>query len=228
MSKSKANDALNIGFLVFPGITILDAIGPAEVLANVPGAKVHTIWKTRESVNTKTGFEFTPSTSMDDAPLLDVLCIPGGYGINALLNDEKCIDFVQQQAKQAKYVTSVCTGALLLGAAGLLKGRKAATHWAWLEKLSYFGAIPTAERVVSDGNIITGGGVTAGIDFALTLVTKLCDENVAKLIQLSLEYDPKPPFDSGSPKSAAPELVKIARDRLAQREAHFDDSFNTQ
>jgi cyclohexyl-isocyanide hydratase len=204
-----------IGILIYPNLTQLDATGPAQVLARVPGATVHMIWKTRDPIPTDAGFSIVPNTTFADCPKLDVICVPGGGGQVALMTDPETLDFLRRQAATARYVTSVCTGSLVLGAAGLLKGYRSACHWAWRDMLSDFGAIPVAERVVRDRNRISGGGVTAGIDFGLTVAAELAGEEVAKSIQLVLEYDPQPPFDSGSPEKAGPERVKRLRDRLA-------------
>lgn len=210
-------NSLNIGFLIFPGITPLDALGPAQFLARVPNAKIITMWKSIEHIESDAGFTIVPTHTFETCPQLDVICIPGGFGTEALLQDESVLSFVQQQADQAQFVTSVCTGALVLGAAGLLKGKKATTHWAWHDRLAGFGAIPIKQRVVSDGNLITGGGVTAGIDFGLSLIAQLAGNEVAELIQLGMEYDPKPLFDSGTPDKAKPELVALTKQRLAER-----------
>ena len=203
-----------IGILIYPNLTQLDATGPAQVLARVPGATVHMIWKTRDPIQTDAGFSIVPNTTFADCPQLDVICVPGGGGQVALMTDPETLDFLRRQAATARYVTSVCTGSLVLGAAGLLKGYRSACHWAWRDMLSDFGAIPVAERVVRDRNRISGGGVTAGIDFGLTVAAELAGEEVAKSIQLVLEYDPQPPFDSGSPEKAGPERVKRLRERL--------------
>jgi cyclohexyl-isocyanide hydratase len=203
-----------IGILIYPNLTQLDATGPAQVLARVPGATVHMIWKTRDPIPTDAGFSIVPNTTFADCPQLDVICVPGGGGQVALMTDPETLDFLRRQAATARYVTSVCTGSLVLGAAGLLKGYRSACHWAWRDMLSDFGAIPVAERVVRDRNRISGGGVTAGIDFGLTVAAELAGEEVAKSIQLVLEYDPQPPFDSGSPEKAGPERVKRLRERL--------------
>jgi cyclohexyl-isocyanide hydratase len=206
--------ALHIGILIYPNVTQLDATGPAQVLARVPGATLHMIWKTRDPIPTDAGFSIVPNTTFADCPRLDVICVPGGGGQVALMTDPETLDFLRRQAATARYVTSVCTGSLVLGAAGLLKGYRSACHWAWRDMLSDFGAIPVAERVVRDRNRISGGGVTAGIDFGLTVAAELAGEEVAKSIQLVLEYDPQPPFDSGSPEKAGPERVKRLRERL--------------
>ena len=208
-------EPIQIGILLYPNVTQLDATGPAQVLARVPGATVHMIWKTRDPIPTDAGFSIVPNTTFADCPQLDVICVPGGGGQVALMTDPETLDFLRRQAATARYVTSVCTGSLVLGAAGLLKGYRSACHWAWRDMLSDFGAIPVAERVVRDRNRISGGGVTAGIDFGLTVAAELAGEEVAKSIQLVLEYDPQPPFDSGSPEKAGPERVKRLRERLA-------------
>jgi len=204
-----------IGILLYPNVTQLDATGPAQVLSRVPGATMHMIWKTRDPIPTDAGFSIVPNTTFADCPKLDVICVPGGGGQVALMTDPETLDFLRTQAATARYVTSVCTGSLVLGAAGLLKGYRSACHWAWRDMLKDFGAVPVAERVVRDRNRISGGGVTAGIDFGLTVAAELAGEEVAKSIQLVLEYDPQPPFDSGSPEKAGPERVKRIRERLA-------------
>ncbi len=204
-----------IGILIYPDMTQLDATGPAQVLARVPGATVHMIWKTRDPIPTDAGFSIVPNTTFADCPPLDVICVPGGSGQVALMTDPETLDFLRRQAATARYVTSVCTGSLVLGAAGLLDGYRSACHWAWREMLADFGAIPVADRVVRDRNRISGGGVTAGIDFGLTVAAELAGEEVAKSIQLVLEYDPQPPFDSGSPEKAGPERVKRLRERMS-------------
>ena len=208
-------EPIQIGILLYPIVTQLDATGPAQVLSRVPGAKLHMIWKTRDPVPTDAGFSIVPTTTFADCPQLDVICVPGGGGQVEVMVDAEALEFLRKQAAKARYVTSVCTGSLILGAAGLLKGYKSACHWAWRDMLKDFGATPVAERVVRDRNRISGGGVTAGIDFGLTLAAELAGEEAAKSIQLVLEYDPQPPFDSGSPEKAGVERVKRIRERLA-------------
>ncbi len=216
----------HIGLLLFPDITQLDMTGPYEMFIKFPDAKVHLVWKTREPVTAGGGMQILPTTTFAECPQLDLICVPGGGGMNALLNDAETLDFVRAQAKGARYVTSVCTGALVLGAAGLLKGKRAATHWMSREMLVSFGATPVAERVVVDGNTITGGGVTAGIDFALTVAAHVCGAEFARKTQLGMEYDPHPPFDSGSPERADPALVAQARADAAQRQAERQAAVN--
>jgi cyclohexyl-isocyanide hydratase len=205
---------MHIGILIFPAVTQLDATGPAQVLARTPGATLHMIWKTREPVQTDAGFSIVPTTTFEDCPQLDVICIPGGAGQIDLMNDAETLAFVARQGAAARYVTSVCTGSLVLGAAGLLKGYRSACHWASRDLLSAFGAIPVAERVVRDRNRLSGGGVTAGIDFGLTLLAELAGPEVAQAVQLGLEYDPQPPFQSGSPEKAGAERTARVRAQM--------------
>lgn len=197
-----ADGTIHIGLVLFPRLTQLDLTGPFEVFARVPNAKVHLIWKNLEPVVSDVGLQILPTVTFDTCPYLDVICVPGGPGMNALLEDEPVLAFLRRQGAQARYVTSVCTGALVLGAAGLLKGYKAATHWASLDFLPAFGATPVNTRVCIDRNRITGGGVTAGIDFGLYLASVLTDRTTAEKIQLYMEYNPEPPFQAGSPETA--------------------------
>lgn len=206
---------LEIGFLIFPRVQQLDLTGPYEVFASLPDARVHLVAAHLDPVTSATGLTLTPTTTFAECPRLDVLCVPGGAGVNPLLTDEPTLDFVRTASADARYVTSVCTGALVLGAAGLLRGRKATTHWAAHDLLTAFGAVPTRERVVRDGNLVTGGGVTAGIDFALTLAEELVGSEAAQAIQLYLEYAPAPPFRSGTPDSASPRVLASAKEKLA-------------
>jgi cyclohexyl-isocyanide hydratase len=211
--------SFRIGLLLFPDITQLDMTGPYEVFTKLPGAEVHLVWKSLDPVTANGGMKITPTTTFATCPQLDVVCVPGGPGMNPLLNDEETLAFLRSQAGGARYVTSVCTGALVLGAAGLLKGKRAATHWMSRDMLKAFGATPVAQRVVIDGNVITGGGVTAGIDFALTVAAEAFGEDLAKAIQLGIEYDPHPPFAAGSPEGAGPAIVEKARAGASQRQA---------
>ena len=202
---------LQIGLVIFPKVTQLDFTGPLQVFSSVPGAKVHLIWKRIEPVASDSVLTLTPTTTFAECPQLDVICVPGGAGTDDMVVDEEMLDFLRAQAKTAKYVTSVCTGSLVLGAAGLLRGYKAATHWAAMGYLEAYGALPTKTRVCVDRNRVTGGGVTAGIDFALTLASHLVDRPTAEMIQLRLEYNPAPPFTSGSPDTAPPEVIARLR-----------------
>jgi cyclohexyl-isocyanide hydratase len=202
---------IEIGLLVFPRVQQLDLTGPYEVFASWPQARVHLVAESLETVRSSTGLALSPTTTFGDCPPLQVICVPGGAGVNALMSDEATLNFLRAQAKGARFVTSVCTGALVLGAAGLLRGRRATTHWASHDLLAAFGAIPTHARVVRDGDLMTGGGVTAGIDFALTLIAELAGRDVAEAIQLGLEYAPEPPFDAGTPDTARPEILARVR-----------------
>jgi cyclohexyl-isocyanide hydratase len=214
---------LHIGFLLFPHVTQLDLTGPAQILGRLPGARVHLLWKSLAPVITDVGFTINPTTAFADCPGLDVLCVPGGFGIECLLDDDETLGFLRRQGDSARYVTSVCNGSLVLGAAGLLQGYRAACHWLWRDYLPRFGAIPVAERIVRDRNRISGGGVTAGIDFGLALAAELAGDEAARMLQLAFEYDPQPPFDCGSPGAAGPERVARLRalqgERIARVEA---------
>jgi cyclohexyl-isocyanide hydratase len=210
---------LQIGFLVFPQITQLDFTGPLQVFTRVPGAKVHLIWKRLEPVQSDTVLTVMPTTTLGDCPQLDVICVPGGYGTDELMNDDEVLEFLRKQARDARYVTSVCTGSTVLGAAGLLKGYRASTHWSAIDSLSLLGATPARERVCIDRNRITGGGVTAGIDMALTLVSRLVDRATAEGIQLGIEYNPAPPFNSGSPETAPAEVLAAMKAKMAPSQA---------
>lgn len=217
--------SLQIGLLLYPTLTQLDLTGPFEVFSRIPDAKVHLIWKDLDPITSDTGLQLLPTTLMSDCPALDVICVPGGPGQIDFMEDEEVLDFLRTQGATAKYVTSVCTGSLLLGAAGLLKGYKASTYWACTQMLAGYGAIYEKGRVVKDRNRITGGGVTAGIDFALTVVAELLDEHAAKMIQLSIEYNPAPPFNSGHPDVADPEVVAALEGLMKARiEARMEQS----
>ncbi|MCK8659327.1 isonitrile hydratase [Pseudomonas umsongensis] len=206
---------LQIGFLLFPQVQQLDLTGPYDVLASLPDVKVHLIWKDLMPVTASTGLMLKPTVTFDDCPALDVICVPGGSGVGPLMEDEQTLAFIKTQAANARYVTSVCTGALVLGAAGLLKSKRATTHWAYHELLTPLGAIAVKDRVVRDGNLLTGGGITAGIDFALTLAAELFGQDTAELVQLQLEYAPAPPFQAGSPETAPNRVLEEARNRAA-------------
>ena len=210
---------LQVGLLVFPKVTQLDLTGPVQVFSSLPGVKVHLVWKRIEPVPTDSVLTLTPTVTFADCPQLAVICVPGGVGSDDMVNDEEVLAFLRKQAEGAQYITSVCTGSLVLGAAGLLRGYRAATHWTAREFLPAFGAIPSTDRVCIDRNRITGGGVTAGIDFALTLVSVLADRRTAEAIQLRLEYNPAPPFQSGSPDTAPPDVVALLNERNAPHRA---------
>lgn len=209
-----------IGMLVFPGMTILDLIGPHQFFAVAPGRTTHLLWKTQEPVVSDTGVPILPTATFEDAPEdLEILFVPGGFqGTSAVIEDPQVLDFVASRGERATYVASVCTGALILGAAGLLTGYQATTHWAYHDLLPLVGAEPVAARVVEDRNRITGGGVTSGIDFGLTLLARLTSDDYAQGWQLGTEYDPHPPFDSGSPALASEfimgEVLKVLGPRV--------------
>ena len=208
---------LQIGMLLFPQITQLDLTGPFELLHRVPDSAVHLVWKDTAPVVAASGLRIVPTTTLKDCPPLDVLLVPGGPGTADLLTDSEVTDWVAAQGRGARYVTSVCTGSLVLGAAGLLEGHDATTHWAYTDILPLFGARYLRRRIVVDRNRITAGGVTAGIDFGLTLVAELAGEATAQAIQLGLEYDPEPPFRCGHPDVAPAALVERVRAVMAPR-----------
>ena len=189
-------------------MTQLDATGPFEVLSRIPGATVLLVARRKRPVTAQFGLTLLPHTDLRRCPRLDVICVPGGFGINDLLLDDEVLYFIRRKSKTAKYTTSVCTGSLLLGAAGLLRGKGAACHWASLPLLIAFGAKPSLKRIERDGTLITAGGVTSGIDFGLWLAAKLAGIKAAKKIQLMLQYDPHPPFRAGTPRQAGSRLTK--------------------
>lgn len=205
-----------IGMMIFPRLTQLDMTGPYEVLARLPDTTVDIVARTRAPVKTDRGMEIMPTTTYAECPPLDIVMVPGGPGQQDLMEDEEALSFLRKQAAGVKFLTSVCTGSLVLAAAGLLKGKRATCHWAAIDNLALMGAIPVRERVVVDGNVVTGAGVASGIDFALRLAAILEGEAVAREIQLQIEYDPDPPFDSGSPLTAKPETVAALKGRLAK------------
>lgn len=204
---------LHFGFLVFPGVQQLDLTAPYEVFASLPESQVHLMWKDCLPLTSATGLRLIPTTTLDDCPPLDVLCIPGGDGINPLLEDDQVLAFVRQRAIEVRYLTSVCTGSLVLAAAGLLRGKRATSHWNSRDFLARFGAIPSNDRIVRDGNLITAGGVTSGIDFALLVISELLGPEAAQVIQLALEYAPEPPFEAGTPEGANAAVLEEAKRR---------------
>jgi cyclohexyl-isocyanide hydratase len=205
----------NIGFVIYPDITQLDFTGPFEVLSRLgtppsisvpsrfPESRTHVVAKTMAPVSSDRGLRIMPTCTFENSPPLDLICVPGGAGIVTAIADGETVDFVRRQGEQAKYITSVCVGAFLLGAAGFLNGRRAATHWAYVDLLPLVGATHEKGRVVRDGNIFTAGGVTSGIDFAFRIVAEVAGPEVAEAIQLAIEYDPSPPFDAGHPDKAS-------------------------
>lgn len=200
---------LSIGMILFDDLTQLDLTGPYEILARMPNAHVTLIATTLAPVRTEFGLTIIPDATFANAAPIDVICVPGGWGVNAQMTNEALLDFLRTRSESARWVMSVCSGALLLGAAGLLRGYRATTHWMSLDLLQLFGATAVQQRVVRDRNRITCAGVTAGIDLSLTLAAELFGEPVAQAIQLAIEYDPAPPFDCGSPHKA-PESVRTA------------------
>ena len=208
---------IDIAFLVYPGLALLDLSGPVEVLHNVPGARLHLVWKNRQAVTADSGASLLPTATFAEVASADVVCIPGGAGQLDLMDDAETIGWVRSVAATARHITSVCTGAFVLGAAGLLAGYRATTHWASLHLLESYGAVPVGERVVVDRDRITGAGVTAGIDLALRLASIVTSQTVAEAIELGIEYDPAPPFNAGHPMNAAPRIVDLVRARFAER-----------
>ena len=214
--------AFSIGFVIFPQLTQLDFTGPLQVLARLPESATHIVAKSSDPVPSDCGLNLLPTCAFASCPSLDLICVPGGsVGVADVLSDRETIEFVRRQAEGAKYVTSVCTGAFVLGAAGLLRGRQATTHWAFTDLLPLVGATHVKSRVVKDGNLITAGGVTSGIDFGLSVVAELAGELVAQSIQLGIEYDPAPPFDAGHPDRAP----HAAKDRVSSRYQRMRDLF---
>jgi cyclohexyl-isocyanide hydratase len=214
---------LHIGAIIYPQVDQADFTGPFEVLSRIPNSTFHVLWKEVVPVLDVKGLILTPDTTFANAPELDLLVVPGGWGQEALMEDPVVLDFIRAHAKRGKHILSVCTGALITGAAGLLRGVKTTTHWTSFQLLEYFGALPFPGRVVVDGKFLSTAGVTAGIDGALWAVELLRSQFVAEEIQLAIEYDPEPPFDSGTPELAPREVVdavrshyrKISESRLA-------------
>ncbi|HEY9727250.1 MAG TPA: DJ-1/PfpI family protein [Chroococcales cyanobacterium] len=199
-----------IGLVMYPGMTALDIVGPQQVLSVLPHVQIHRIWKTLDPIKTDDGMVILPDTTFDHCPPLDVICVGGGLGQMAVVDDPDVLEFFRRQGSTAKFITSVCGGSEFLAKAGLLQGYRAATHWMVREQLARLGVEVGTERVVIDRNRMTGGGVTAGIDFGLVLAGALCGEESAKITQLLMEYDPAPPFDVGSPEKAGADLVSKA------------------
>lgn len=210
---------MNIVFVLFDNVTQLDFAGPVQFLSRLPGATTHIASKDGKAVSTDCGFAIVPNTSFADCPQANIICVPGGHGVREAIADTAIVEFVREQAKAAEWITSVCTGSFILGAAGLLNGKRATTHWAYTQLLPLFGATHEEARVVRDGNLVTAGGVTSGIDFALELMALAKGEDVARSIQLALEYDPAPPFDGGHPSRTAQPLVEGLKARVYDKAA---------
>ncbi|MFN8719408.1 MAG: DJ-1/PfpI family protein [Rhodospirillales bacterium] len=208
-------DRIDVGFLLYPRLTQLDLTGPYEVLRRLPDVRTHMIWKDMLPIPDPAGLAILPTTTTADVARLDVVVVPGGPGWRDLVEDEEALEWLARIAGTASWITAVSTGSLVLGAAGLLRGYRATSHWMSVDLLAAFGAVPTPERVVVDRDRITGGGVTAGIDFALTLARLLRGADVAEAIQLQMEYDPAPPFVSGTPEQARPEVLEAVLGRAS-------------
>ena len=203
------NKQLQIGFLIYPGVVQLDVMGAYQVLAFPPNAQMHLLWKNLTPITSNEGLTIVPTTTLENCPTLDVICVPGGgLGQVEVMKDAEILAFLQQQGATAQYVTSVCTGSIILAAAGLLQCYKATCHWAFRDQLAMLGVEVVPERVAIDRNRITGAGVTSGIDFGLILVSLLCGEDVAKMTQLMLEYNPEPPFNAGTPEMAGEGILQ--------------------
>ena len=212
----------NVGFVIFPDLTQLDFTGPQQVLSRLPDSAMHIVAKSAAPVPSDSGLGLVPSHTFENCPQLDLICVPGGnVGVVHAMGDGETIEFVRRQSSNSKYVTSVCTGAFILGVAGLLKGRRATTHWAFTELLPLVGATHEKGRVVKDGNVITAGGVTSGIDFGLRVVAEIAGEPVAQAVQLGLEYDPEPPFASGHPDHATAAVQASVAPRYERARANF-------
>lgn len=197
----------HIVFALFPGVTHLDFTGPHQILARLPGAQVTVASEAGGEIEAD-GLVFARLARLAEVERCDLLCVPGGFGTTQAMADQAFLDQIRRLAADARYVTSVCTGSLVLGAAGLLPGKRAACHWAWRDQLALFGATPDPARVARDGSVFTGGGVTAGIDFALTIVADIAGEETAQAIQLAVEYAPDPPFHAGRPETAPPAVLE--------------------
>lgn len=210
---------MNIVFVLFDNVTQLDFAGPVQFLSRLPGAKIFVVSKDGKTVTTDSGFSIMPGGSFADCPQADIICVPGGHGVRDAISDAAIVDFVREQATAAQWVTSVCTGAFILGAAGLLAGKRATCHWAYTQLLPLYGATHKKARVVRDGNLVTAGGVTSGIDFALELIAIISGDEVARTIQLALEYDPAPPFTGGTPDTAPEQILFNLKERIYENAA---------
>lgn len=204
-----------IGFLLFPRLTQIDLTGPYEILSRLPGTEIELVAKTLDPVASERGLAIVPTSTLASCPPLDLVCVPGGPGTNETLEDAEILAFLRRTAADARHVAAVCTGSLTVAAAGLLRGKRATCHWMSRDLLRRFGVVPVAERVVIDGKFISCGGCTAGIDLALVVAAELQGREVAEAIQLSVEYDPQPPFDAGTPERASPAVVARVRERAS-------------
>ena len=214
-----------VGFVLFPDLTQLDLTGPLQVLARLPQSRIIVAAKSESPIPSDCGLSLVPTHSFANSPPFDLICVPGGVkGVIGAICDRETIDFVRRQAAGAQYITSVCTGAFVLGVAGLLQGRRATTHWAYTELLPLLGAKYEKARIVRDGNLITAGGVTAGVDFGLCVVAEVAGETTARTIQLGIEYDPAPPFDSGDPERAPKSIKSALSERYGKARAALRES----
>lgn len=211
---------MNIVFVLFDNVTQLDFAGPVQFLSRMPDAKVFVVSKGGNAVTTDCGFSILPTNSFADCPQADIICVPGGHGVREAIADSSIVEFVKAQAASATWITSVCTGAFILGAAGLLQEKRTTCHWAYTHLLPLFGATHEKARVVRDGNLVTAGGVTSGIDFALELMAMISGEDVARSVQLALEYDPAPPFKGGTPDTAPEAILVNLRQRIYEKAAN--------
>ncbi len=211
---------MNIVFVLFDNVTQLDFSGPVQFMSRIPGAKIFVTSKDGKAVTTDCSFSILPTNSFAECPQADIICVPGGHGVREAIGDMAVVDFVAQQGVGAKWVTSVCTGAFILGVAGLLQGKRATCHWGYTHLLPLVGATHEPARIVQDGNLVTAGGVTSGIDFALQLIALISGEDIARSIQLALEYDPAPPFNGGTPDTAPPHILLNLRQRVYENAAH--------
>lgn len=217
-----SDQKFKIAFLIYPNMTQLDFSGPAEVLGMMPDAEVTLVWKTIEPVSSDIGITFLPTATISDDIAYNMICVPGGFACTDMMLDESVLDWLRKQAETAEYITSVCTGSLVLAAAGLLKGYDAGCHWAWADQLEKFGAKPLRKRVVIDRNRITAGGVTAGIDFGFRIVEKRLGRDMAEALQLGIEYDPEP-LSGGVPETARPEIVEqLSTMMLTRHQGRFE------
>ncbi|MEO0981893.1 MAG: DJ-1/PfpI family protein [Pseudomonadota bacterium] len=213
-----ADAPFRIAFLIYPGMTQLDFTGPAEVLGLMPDAEIVLVWKSLDPVRADNGIAFVPHATIDDEARYDTVCVPGGFACTDLMVDEPVLAWLRRQSETAEYVTSVCTGSLVLAAAGLLEGYEAGCHWGWAEHLAQFGATPVRKRVVEDRNRITAGGVTAGIDFGFRIIERRLGRDMAEAFQLGIEYDPEP-LSGGVPETARPEILELVKANMAARHA---------
>jgi putative intracellular protease/amidase len=208
---------MQVAIPLYDGFTALDAVGPYEVLSRLPGAEVRFLGFEEGPVRTENSqLALHADAALEELPKPDVVCVPGGLGTRALLGEQRLLDWIRHAHEHSQWTTSVCTGSLLLGAAGILEGLEATTYWLEMETLERFGARPVEKRVVEQGKVITAAGVSAGIDMAITLVVRIAGDDVAKAIQLGIEYDPQPPFDSGSPRTAPAPIVDLVRNISAE------------